>query len=296
MERKALTVELKADQPGALTAVFATLNVIDLDSDVTLPGAFETGAETRLLPAHDWAHYMIGKGVIEADDEQAVFNGMFNLATDAGRNWYESLKFDLANGKPLQEFSYGFDVLDSSPGEFQGRPVRFLRKLRVHEVSPVTLGAGVGTRTLGLKGADGQPVPFQELFDYYYAHPDEAAAFLAGLSGDGAITDPPAASTSGDDQDGSKFADQAEHVLADVQAFVARAAGLASLRAKAGRTFSAANVGRLNTIADEVGASAEKLRELLTQAEPAKTAAPAEVLREFLRHEHLRARRLGVAV
>ena len=43
MPKKTFTapLELKADgQPGEFKAVFSTLNVIDLDKDVTVPGAF----------------------------------------------------------------------------------------------------------------------------------------------------------------------------------------------------------------------------------------------------------------
>src|SRR5829696_6575608 len=130
MERKTLTIELKADQPGHLEAVFSRFNVVDHDGDVTLPDAFEAGAPVRLLPAHDSAHYAIGKGVIRVDPDKAIFSGDFNLKTTAGRDWYESTK-DLQD---LQEFSYGFDVLDAEPGTVGGQPVRILKRLRVHEV------------------------------------------------------------------------------------------------------------------------------------------------------------------
>ena len=35
-----------------------------------------------------------------------------------------------------------------------GRSVQFLERLKVHEVSPVILGAGIATRTLATKGKD----------------------------------------------------------------------------------------------------------------------------------------------
>ena len=44
MERKSFRgVQFKADKPGSFTARIATLNCIDSDGDVTLPGAFEQG-------------------------------------------------------------------------------------------------------------------------------------------------------------------------------------------------------------------------------------------------------------
>jgi HK97 family phage prohead protease len=147
VEIKRIDVELKATA-GDLSAVFSTFNVPDHDHDVTLPGAFENGAPVRLLPAHNWNHYMIGKGVIRADQNRAVFDGKFFLNTAEGKNWYESIK---ADGGELQEWSYGFDVVDAEPGVWDGQPVRFLKRLKVHEVSPVTLGAGIGTTTLAVK-------------------------------------------------------------------------------------------------------------------------------------------------
>jgi hypothetical protein len=45
-------------------------------------------------------------------------------------------------------------VLERSEGEFEGEQVQFLRRLKVHEVSPVMLGAGIGTRTTAIKAKD----------------------------------------------------------------------------------------------------------------------------------------------
>jgi hypothetical protein len=44
-------------------------------------------------------------------------------------------------------------VLESEDGVFDGRNVRVLKRLAVHEVSPVLVGAGVNTRTLATKAA-----------------------------------------------------------------------------------------------------------------------------------------------
>ena len=52
MEHKALPVTFKADSEGVVQAVFSTLNVIDKDGDVTMPGAF---SEERVNIAA-WGH------------------------------------------------------------------------------------------------------------------------------------------------------------------------------------------------------------------------------------------------
>ena len=63
----------------------------------------------------------------------------------------------------LQEWSYGYAVLDGPSGLFEGKRVRELRKLDVFEVSPVLKGAGVGTSTLAIKsGGPGSDSPYAE--------------------------------------------------------------------------------------------------------------------------------------
>lgn len=144
-------LELKADdQTGSFRAVFATLNVIDLDGDVTTPGAFRDGQEVRIARwGHNWFDLPVGKGVIHADEQQAWVDGQFFLDTTVGKDTYLTVK----NLGQLQEWSYGFDVTKWSQGQFNGEDVRFLEGLNVHEVSPVMLGAGIGTHTEAIKTA-----------------------------------------------------------------------------------------------------------------------------------------------
>ncbi len=146
-------VSFKADDnSGEFEAVFSTLNVIDKDRDVTLPGAFTEGEEVRISYwAHRWEDLPVGKGVITANEREAVVKGKFFIDTEAGRETYQTVK----NLGRLQEWSYGYDVLDESFGEFAGERVRFLRKLKVYEVSPVMLGAGINTRTTAIKEGRG---------------------------------------------------------------------------------------------------------------------------------------------
>jgi HK97 family phage prohead protease len=142
-------MQLKADgQPGEFAAVFATLNVKDHDGDVTLPGAFTDGEQVRISAwGHAWDDLPVGRGEIHEVEEQAVVSGGFFLDTQAGKEHYQTVK---ALGD-LQQWSYGFEVLDAEEGDWEGEKVRFLKKLKVFEVSPVMLGAGVGTRTTDIK-------------------------------------------------------------------------------------------------------------------------------------------------
>ena len=144
---------LKAiDDAGSGVAVIATLNVVDHDGDVTLPGAF--GKQTaKIVPAHNWQHVPLGKASIREEGNEVLADFQLNLDIQAAREWHASLKQDLADeyGNPLQEWSYGFAIEEAGFGEHEGRQVQFLKALKVHEISPVMLGAGINTRTVSVK-------------------------------------------------------------------------------------------------------------------------------------------------
>lgn len=153
MEKKTYRAKmvLKRDDDGEGTgqveAVFATLNVIDHDEDVTLPGAFGTQSNVIMEPwNHGWT-LPVGKGAISEREDEAVFEGEYFLDTQAGREHYTVAKA-LADG---QEWSYTFRILKYSRGEFEDRDVRFLEKMDVIGVSQVDRGAGINTRTTAVK-------------------------------------------------------------------------------------------------------------------------------------------------
>lgn len=151
MKHKTLSVKVEDADQGVIQAVFSTLNVKDHDGDVTLPGAFENGAPVRISQYNhaSWGvgAFPVGKGVITSDGDKATLTGQFFLKTTVGRDTFEAVK-ELGS---LGEWSYGFDVLESEHGTHDGEPVQFLKKLKVHEVSPVLLGAGIGTHTVAAK-------------------------------------------------------------------------------------------------------------------------------------------------
>jgi hypothetical protein len=144
-------IEVKSASRGEVEAVFSTFNVIDKDGDVTFPGAFTDGEEVVISQyGHEvWKGGLpVGLGRIRPTQTEAILQGQFFMNTTEGRNHFEVVR---AMG-PRQEWSYGFDVLHPpESGTFRGRKANFLKKLKVHEVSPVFKGAGVNTRTLALK-------------------------------------------------------------------------------------------------------------------------------------------------
>lgn len=143
-------VEVKDAAKGTVSAVFSTFNVIDSDNDVTDPGAFTDGAEVAISAyGHTtWGGALpAGKGVIRTTKSEAILEGQFFMDTTHGKDTFAVVKAMGAR----QQWSYGFDIDEASPGQFDGKDVQFLRKLTVHEVSPVLVGAGVNTRTLAAK-------------------------------------------------------------------------------------------------------------------------------------------------
>jgi HK97 family phage prohead protease len=153
-ETKTLTVE-KMNASGQGLARLATLSGVDHDGDTYAKGAFtwKKGGEqwAPILPAHNRTAMPLGKARVYEDGDTVYAELHLNLATQAGRDWHETLKFDLEKGGAVQEWSYGFAVLDHAKEQRDGQTVRVLKQVDVHEVSPVIRGAGIGTATLSLK-------------------------------------------------------------------------------------------------------------------------------------------------
>jgi hypothetical protein len=151
MQTKTSTAEVKElDERGEGSLVFATFGVRDRDGDVIVPGSI--GEQFVVMAAaHDWTAAPIGKARIYEYGNEARADFALNLAMTGGRNWYNALKFDLDHPPARQQHSFGFTADVFSYGELEGQQVRYLRRVTVHEISPVMLGAGVNTRTLTLK-------------------------------------------------------------------------------------------------------------------------------------------------
>jgi len=144
---------------GVVLAVFSRLNVVDKDGDKTLPGFL--GKQTvAMLPAHDWRHVCIGKGKTHESGNEGVAELKMNLEIPSAKDWHSAIKFDLANPPAIQEWSYGFTINPGGSANGDGKEyMRVLQPIseggpgcRIHEVSPVLVGAGMDTMTLAAKG------------------------------------------------------------------------------------------------------------------------------------------------
>lgn len=176
-------IELNKDKPGSLTAKFATLNVIDKDGDVLLPGLIEN-EKSILISAYQHGSWTgglpVGKGNIYERDGALIMEGRLNLATESGKEHYEMMKF----APELQEWSFGFKVLEvDEESEWAQNPKvwRVLKKIEVFEVSPVLRGAGVDTRILAIKN-DKQGLTLKEQGEAALAAADEMISRVKSLA------------------------------------------------------------------------------------------------------------------
>lgn len=150
----ACSVKIKDAVKGEVSAVFSTFDVIDKDGDVTPASAMQDGAEfvVSAYGHKSWEGVLpVGKGSIRTTKSEAIADMEFFMDTTQGRDTFNAVAALQKSG--LGEWSYGFDILDAAPGVFDGKDVRMLNAVKVHEVSPVLVGAGVNTRTLSVKSA-----------------------------------------------------------------------------------------------------------------------------------------------
>ena len=153
IQHKTVNITTTDEVEGKVEAVFSVFNEIDSDNDVVLPNSIKSGYGDRgvaMVWAHDWKD-VIGRGQIVQDDNKAVFKGQFIMDTERGRDAYNTVK---AMGD-LQQWSFGYEVLESENGTFQKDSqdveVRYLKDVKVWEVSPVLVGANQNTETVSVK-------------------------------------------------------------------------------------------------------------------------------------------------
>lgn len=183
MLTKTVTIE-QMDEAGKGLIRIATLSAVDHDGDTYMPGAFSWKEEGHqwcsILPAHNRSKVPLGKARVYEDGDAALAETFFNLAIPEAKSWHSAIMFDLAQGKSVQEYSYGFDILDFDYQVRGSDRVRQMKRLDVHEISPVLKGAGIGTGTLSMKGAKLKDEHFTALIG-------GLGELAAALPGDGSI-------------------------------------------------------------------------------------------------------------
>jgi hypothetical protein len=155
--------EIKDESLGIVEAVVATLNVVDHDRDVILPGAIKNGSKVKLSSyGHDVitaGASPVGLATVHVIGEQAILKGQFFMNTSRGREAFETVKALGADG----EWSIGYFPSKTAPmtkvWQEKGAE-RLLSQIVLVESSPVFIGASPDTATVGVKAAkqaDGDP-------------------------------------------------------------------------------------------------------------------------------------------
>tara|TARA_R100000329_G_scaffold114593_2_gene94073 strand:- start:171 stop:1028 length:858 start_codon:yes stop_codon:yes gene_type:complete len=222
------------EEAGTVEAVFSVFNEVDSDGDVVLPKSIRSGYGDKgvaMVWGHDWKN-IIGKGKIIQDDDKAVFKGSFNLNTNAGKEAYETVKAM----SDLQQWSFGFEVLDSEVGMFQKdggeeKEVRYLKDLKVWEVSPVMVGANQNTGTVMLKNLEEN--------DNEVLEQNEAGVETLDNENK-TITE----------NVGQRFTDEVDNLLIKMTALLKRAKELTALRLGKEKTLSSESTEALESLKD----------------------------------------------
>lgn len=172
--------DFDGSKEGDFLVAFAKADgtTVDRDGHITDPGAMPS----KRIPVSSYGHTSwpskgarLPVGVTEIGEDTStkdvLANGRFFVDTTDGRDTYLTVK-GLGD---LQQWSYGYVIRRAERGKAAGKPIVHLKALDVHELSPVLMGAGIGTRTLGIKGDDSGPLagyPFGEDFDRVLADVD----------------------------------------------------------------------------------------------------------------------------
>lgn len=160
MKYKSFPTQWKAtDTEGEIEAWVSVYDNVDSYGDRVQFGAFSKSIAS-FLPAVVWQHDLtipIGKTLsieeVPAGDARLPISirdnggllakGLLNLATTAGRDAYEHIKFGSVN-----QYSFGYDEVLTTPN---ADGTKNLDEVKIYEWSPVTLGANSLTQTQSVK-------------------------------------------------------------------------------------------------------------------------------------------------
>lgn len=158
VETKNLTIEIKAEGEGIVTAYAAAFGNTDSYGDVIQKGAFaKTVAErkdkVKVLYNHDtWQHLPVGKPVSMVEDSYGLLTSTKMSQTQMGQDIYT-----LAQEGALDSMSIGYSALKAEyPEDYMTSGVyRVITELKLYEYSFVPFPANEGAVITGIKsGAD----------------------------------------------------------------------------------------------------------------------------------------------
>jgi hypothetical protein len=157
MNRKTFTDELKlGSEPGSFKARIASLNIVDHDGDVTIPGAAPDGKQI-LIGSFNHSSVTgnalpVGDAVVSSDAKAIFVEGRFWLDTASGKEHYLAVK----NAGAAGQWSYAYRATAYSTDyselkQWGPTAQRILKALDIFEASLVLQGAGIDTGTIVAK-------------------------------------------------------------------------------------------------------------------------------------------------
>jgi HK97 family phage prohead protease len=139
-EKKAFKFQWKEidDKKGTFQGYAAIFGNVDLGGDVVVKGAFKRSIDARqgrfkMLWSHDYKSPPIGIATVKEDDRGLLAIGeLFFEKMQRATEVYEGIK-----SGAIDSLSFMYDVIQSEPGTMRGQKVRFLKELKLYEISPV---------------------------------------------------------------------------------------------------------------------------------------------------------------
>lgn len=151
-------LEIKDEAQGYVEAVVGTINEVDHDGDVFLPGVVGKGAKVKLS---GYGHDMVvggappaGRGTITEENGRLILRGHFYMTTSRGREAFFTTKEEGEDG----QWSVGFPRATAKTVKLSEEWAkkgarRLISEATMIETSPVLRGAQHGTGTLAVKEA-----------------------------------------------------------------------------------------------------------------------------------------------
>lgn len=143
---------------GEFTAYASVFGNEDSYGDIVQAGAFaedlarwkDSGQNIPLLFGHNMGDPDFNLGHVEAaeDEKGLLVHGFLDLENPKAAQVYRMLK-----GKRINQMSFAYDVLEGGAIDNEDGHFYELRKLKVYEVSVVTIGANQETEILAVKSA-----------------------------------------------------------------------------------------------------------------------------------------------
>lgn len=253
MERKIIDaprLRLKADDEGeggtgTIEGYASTFDTVDSQEERVMKGAFSDTIEEFIQDGfiavgHDWMSLPVATPTKANEDKVGLFfSGEFH-STAAAQDARTVVRERLDRGK-TGKLSIGYDIIEERQGADK---VRELTKLRLFEVSIVTVPANWDANIVGAKG-------------------------YSGLHGRAGAT-------------GFEAEDHGREVLAHIKAWIDRLTGIHAMRVKESRTLSAQSLTDIRA-ARELAKQCDKVLKELEERATVKSADVRTLEREFTR-------------